>query len=50
MAPANVRDIDVLTIWNKMQGYSQRLSKLKFRVGQHVRISKENMKVPKGGE
>jgi len=28
----------------------QRLGKLKFRVGQHVRISKEKMKFAKGGE
>jgi len=53
VAPADVRDTDVLTICNKMQGKAdktQRLSKLKFRVGQHVRISKEKMKFVKGGE
>ena len=52
MAPADVRDTDVLTIWNKMQGKAARtrsLSKPKFRVGQHVRISKM-MKFAKGGE
>jgi hypothetical protein len=44
MASGNVRDTDVLTIWNKIKGKAnrtQRLSKLKFRVGQHVRISKK---------
>jgi len=53
MAPANVRDTDVLTIWNKMQGKAcrtRRLSELKFRVGQHVRISKEKVKFAKGEE
>jgi len=52
MAPADVSDTDVLTIWDKMRGKAstnQRLSKLKFRVGQHVRISKEKMKFAKGG-
>ena len=53
MAPADVSDTDVLTIWNEMRGKAgktQSLSKLKFRVGQHVRISKEKMKFSKGGE
>jgi len=53
MAPADVRDTDVLTIWNKMRGKAdraRRLSKLKFLVGQHVCISKEKMKFAKGGE
>ena len=53
MAPADMSDTNVLTIWNKMRGKAgktQRLSKLKFRVGQHVRISKEKMKFAKGGE
>jgi hypothetical protein len=52
MAPADVRDTEVLTIWNKMRGkaaQTRSLSKRKFLVGQHVRISKE-MKFPKGGE
>jgi len=43
MAPSDVRETDVLTIWNMMRGKTDRarhLSKLKFRVGQHVRISK----------
>jgi len=53
MAPADVRDTDVLTIWNKMRGKAtrtRRLSKPKFRVGQNVRISKDKMKFAKGGE
>jgi len=53
MAPGNVRDTDVLTIWNKMKvkaDRARRLSKLKFLVGQHVRISKEKVKFAKGGE
>ena len=53
MAPADVSDTDVLTMWNKIcgkEGKTQRLSKLKFRVGQHVRISKEKMKFAKGSE
>ena len=53
MAPSDVSDTDVLTIWNKMRGKAgktQRLSKLKFRVGQHVRITNEKMKFAKGGE
>ena len=53
MAPADVRDTDVLTIWNKMQGKAARtrsLNKPNFRVRQHVRISKEKMKFAKGGE
>jgi transposase InsO family protein len=52
MAAADVRDTDVLTIWNKMRGKATRrrsLRKPKFRVGQHVRISKE-MKFAKGDE
>jgi len=53
MAPADVSETNVLTIWNKMRGKAdktRRLSKLKFRVGQHVRISNEKMKFAKGGE
>jgi predicted amino acid dehydrogenase len=48
-----VRDTDVQTIWNKMRGKAdktRRLSKLKIRVGQHVRISKEKMKFAKSRE
>jgi len=52
MASRNVHDTDVLTIWNKIKGKAnraRRFSKLKFRVGQHVRISKK-VKFVKGGE
>jgi hypothetical protein len=53
MAPCNVRDNDVLAIWNKMQNKAERakrLATLKFRVGQHVRINKEKLKFAKRGE
>ena len=53
MAPGSVRDTDVLTIWNKTRekaDRTRRLSKLNFRVGQHVRISKEKVKLTKGVE
>jgi hypothetical protein len=53
MAPGNVRDTDVLAIWNKVQKKvkrAKRLATLKFRVGQHVRISKEKVKFGNGGE
>jgi hypothetical protein len=52
MPPARVTDSDILTIWkriNKKQGKSP-IAKPIFRVGQHVRISKEKMKFAKGGE
>jgi len=50
--PARVTDSDILTIWqrmNKKQGKVP-IAKPRFRVGQHVRISKEKMKFAKGGE
>jgi hypothetical protein len=53
MAPGKVRDTDVLAIWNKMQKKAKRakrLAMLNFRVGQHVRISKEKVKFAKGSE
>jgi len=53
MAPSDLRDTEVLTICNKMRGKAdreRRLSKLKFRVGHHERISKEKAKFAKGGE
>jgi hypothetical protein len=53
MAPGKVRDTDVLAIWNKMQNKAKRakrLATLKFRVGQHVRISKDKVKFAKGGK
>jgi len=52
MAPSKVTESDVLAIWRRMQ---QRRSHIptalpKFRVGQHVRISKEKMRFAKGAE
>jgi hypothetical protein len=52
MAPAQVTDSDILAIWqriNKRHGRA-RTAKAKFRVGQHVRISKQKMKFAKGGK
>jgi hypothetical protein len=52
MAPANVTDKNILTIWNTLSTkcYRTRSAIPKFRVGQHVRISKEKMKFAKGSE
>jgi hypothetical protein len=52
MAPANVTDKDILTIWNTLtaQRYRTRSGKSRFRIGQHVRISKGKMKFAKGSE
>ena len=43
MAPANVTDSDVLTIWKLLQKRQSGVYviKAKYSVGQHVRISKE---------
>src|SRR5215469_1914408 len=52
-APANVRDTDVLTIWKRMNAMARmlkQLAKIKFRLNQHVRISKEKLKFAKGAE
>jgi len=42
MAPSRVTDFEVLAIWKKMEGRRRgvRFAKTKFRVRQHVRISK----------
>ena len=52
MAPSRVTDSDVVAVWKRM--YSRRrlirVAKVKFSVGQHVRIGKEKMKFAKGGE
>jgi hypothetical protein len=42
MAPSRVTDADVLTIWRRVEARRLRLrvATAKFRVGQHVRISK----------
>jgi hypothetical protein len=51
MAPAHVSDSDVLELWVKMNEKRGRIAiaQPKFRVGQHVRISKEKMKFAIGG-
>jgi hypothetical protein len=52
LAPSKVTDMDVLAIWKKMNTNIQRVRTIraKFKVGQHVRISKEKMKFKKGAE
>jgi len=41
-APSRVKDSDVLTIWKKMNRRRRiRVAKVKFSLGQHVRINKE---------
>ena len=52
MAPAAVTDKHVLEIWTRMKDRKcrVRVGKVKFNVGQHVRISKEKMKFAKWSE
>jgi hypothetical protein len=52
MAPSRVTDADVLAIWTRMQRKNVRIGKAPptFRVGQHVRISKEKMRFAKAAE
>ena len=52
MAPSAVTDEHVLDIWTRMnRKWSRaRVGRVRFRVGQHVRISKEKMKFAKGSE
>ena len=52
MAPAPVTDKHLLEIWTRMneKRYRVRVGKVKFTVGQHVRISKENVRFAKGSE
>jgi len=45
-----VTDSDVLAIWKRMSRRRIRVAKVKFSVGQHVRISKEKMMFAKSGE
>jgi len=47
MAPSRVTDLDVLANWKRMSSRRIRVAKVKFRVVQHVRISKEKMKYAK---
>ena len=46
MAPSRVTDADILSIWRWMEARRQRVgvATAKFRVGQHVRISRDKMK------
>jgi len=52
MEQSRVTDSDLLAIWNRMEARRRRVrvAKVKFRVGQYVRISKEKMKFAKGAE
>jgi len=52
MAPLPETDADVLAIWCRMQASKQRVrvATTKFRVGQHVLISKEKIKLAKYAE
>ena len=49
MATSRVTDADVLEIWRRLEEWRQRVlfATVKFRVGQHVRISKEKMRFAK---
>jgi hypothetical protein len=52
MAPSRVTDVHVIDIWGRMEAksLSLRIAKDMFRVGQHVRISKEKMRFAKAAE
>jgi hypothetical protein len=52
MAPSQVTESDVLSIWKRLYEKSERIQRVlpKFRVGQHVRINKEKMRFGKGAE
>ena len=50
MAPASIKDSDVLTIWKRLQKKRTRVIMPKYSVGQHVRISKEKAKFAESGE
>ena len=52
MAPSKVTDSDILAIWNRMRLRHSTICRaaVRFRVGQHVRISMEKLKFAKGGE
>jgi len=50
-APSRVTDSDILAIWKRMSRRRRiRVAKIKFSVGQHVRISKKKLKFAKGVE
>ena len=52
MAPSAVTDGHVLEIWTRMNRKRSRarVGRVRFRVGQHVRISNEKMKFAKDSE
>jgi len=52
MAPSRASDSDVVIKWKRLveKKSSIRVIRLRFRVGQHVRISKEKMKLANGAE
>jgi hypothetical protein len=52
MAPSKVPYSDILAIWKRTKEKSSHIRRagLKFRVDQHVRISKEEIKFAKGAE
>jgi hypothetical protein len=52
MASSKVTDSEILAIWNKMRSRhsSIRRAPVKFKVDQHLRLSKEELKFAKGGE
>jgi len=53
MAPSLVTHSDILALWKKMEAKRRRrirVAKVRFSVGQHVRIRKEKMKFAKVGE
>ena len=52
IAPSKVNDSYILNIWNRMNSKRLRISsvEIKFRLGQHVRISKEKLKFVKASE
>ena len=52
IAASKVTDSDILDIWNRMNAKRLRIPfvEIKFRLGQHVRISKEKMKFAKASK
>jgi len=52
MASSRVTDCDVLAIWRRMEARRQRVrvATAQFRVGQHVRFSREKIKFAKAAE
>ena len=52
IAPSKVTDSNILNMWKRMNAKRLRIGsvEVKFRVGQHVRISKEKLKFAKSSE